>query len=43
MTSSTENDQKNEINIDSKQCDFDNEQSSVLNDDSKLIPTVIQE
>lgn len=43
MTSLTENDQKNEINIDSKKCDFDNEQSSVHNDDSKLIPTVIQE
>ena len=43
MTSIPENEQKNEINIDSKQCDFDNEQSSLHNDDSKSITTVIQE
>ena len=34
MTSLSENDQKNEINIDSKQCDFENEQSSLHNNDS---------
>jgi hypothetical protein len=43
MTSLSENDQKNEINIDSKQCPLDNEQSSLHNDDSNTITTVIQE
>jgi len=43
MTSLSENDQKNEINIDSKQYDFENEQSSLHNNDSQSITTVIQE
>jgi hypothetical protein len=43
MTSLSENDQKNEINIDLKQCAIENEQSSLHNNDSKLITTVIDE
>lgn len=31
MTSSSENEQKNEINIDSKQCALENEQSPLHN------------
>jgi hypothetical protein len=42
MTSLSENDQKNEINIETKQCTLENEQSSLLNHHSKSIITVIQ-
>ncbi|CAF0881899.1 unnamed protein product [Rotaria sordida] len=42
MTSLSENDSKNEINIDSKQCPIENEHSSLNNNDSLLITTVIQ-
>jgi hypothetical protein len=43
MTSLSENDQKNEINIDSKQCTIENEQLSLHNKDFKSITTVIEE
>ncbi len=42
MTSLSENDQKNEINIETKQCTLENEQLSLLNHHSKSITTVIQ-
>ncbi|CAF4618688.1 unnamed protein product [Rotaria sp. Silwood1] len=42
MTSLSENDHKNEINIDSKQCAIENEHSSLNNNDSLLVPTTIQ-
>ncbi len=43
MTSLSENDQKNEVNIDSKPYANENEQLLLPNDDLKSIPTVIQE
>jgi hypothetical protein len=43
MTSLSENDYNNEINIDSKQCTIDNQQSSLYNNDLKSITTVIEE
>jgi hypothetical protein len=43
MTSLTENDNKNEINIEATQCTSDKEHSVLPNDDSKSITTVIQE
>ncbi|CAF2873529.1 unnamed protein product [Rotaria sp. Silwood2] len=42
MTSLSENDRKNEINIDSKQCAIENEHSSLNNNDLLLITTVTQ-
>ncbi|CAF3818823.1 unnamed protein product, partial [Rotaria magnacalcarata] len=43
MTSLSENDQKNEINIDSTQCSVENDHLSLEINDSKLLTAVIQE
>ena len=43
MTSLSEIDQKNEINIDATQCSAENDHLSLEINDSKLLTTVIQE